>query len=64
MTETKFGAPMLDKGGTSVARKLKKPLSSKCTRAVIAIQAQQMMPIAWLTHFTHERASRLIVVTL
>lgn len=27
-------------------RELKKPLSSKCAGAVIAIQAQQMMPIA------------------
>lgn len=49
MIEMKFWAPVIDKGGTSVdfvGSFNKKPLSSKCAGAVIAIQAQQMMPIA------------------
>ena len=48
MIETKFWAPVIDKGGNirRFCRELTKPLSSKCAGAVIAIQAQQMMPIA------------------
>ena len=63
MIETKFWAPVLDKEGTSVdfVGSLRN-LYHLNVRAVKAIQAQQVMPSAWLTHFTHERASRVVTL--